>query len=163
MENALNLAYSLIPLNFLFLGQREIPVQYLNWCGFLKLTGTFIEAMNLQNLTVNTSGPLLLLIVYALSCMHRLNIDLDLQSFFGLHVYSCTHWLRPRNFPPPPAFGLIYFFTCCWVVSNGPGRASPETSFSGICSASFFITHAVLSAVYTFWRYWSAKIDDISL
>jgi hypothetical protein len=23
-------------------------------------------------------------------------------------VYSCTHWLRPRNSPPPPAFGLIY-------------------------------------------------------
>jgi hypothetical protein len=23
-------------------------------------------------------------------------------------VYSCTHWLRPCNSPPPPAFGLIY-------------------------------------------------------
>ncbi len=22
---------------------------------------------------------------------------LDLQSLFGLHVHSCTHWLRPRN------------------------------------------------------------------
>jgi hypothetical protein len=22
-------------------------------------------------------------------------------------VHSCTHWLRPRN-PPPPAFGLVY-------------------------------------------------------
>ncbi len=21
---------------------------------------------------------------------------------------SCTHWLRPRNSPPPHAFGLIY-------------------------------------------------------
>jgi hypothetical protein len=23
-------------------------------------------------------------------------------------LYSCTHWLRPRNSPSPPAFGLIY-------------------------------------------------------
>ncbi len=36
-----------------------------------------------------------------------LSMELDLQSLFGLHVHSCTHWLRPRN-PPPPAFGLIY-------------------------------------------------------
>ncbi len=53
--------------------------------------------------------------------MHRLNMELDLQSLFGLHVYSCTHWLRPRNPAPPSAFGLI----------RG--------------------------------RYWSAKIDDVSL
>ncbi len=25
----------------------------------------------------------------------------------GLYVYSCTHWLRPCNSTPPPAFGLI--------------------------------------------------------
>ncbi len=36
------------------------------------------------------------------------NMELDLQSLFGLHVHSCTHWLRPRNSPPPPAIGLIY-------------------------------------------------------
>jgi hypothetical protein len=36
-------------------------------------------------------------------------MELDLQSLFGLHVHSCTHWLRPSNPPPPPpAFGLIY-------------------------------------------------------
>jgi hypothetical protein len=29
-------------------------------------------------------------------------MDLDLQSLFGLHVHSCTHWLRPRTPPPPP-------------------------------------------------------------
>jgi hypothetical protein len=34
---------------------------------------------------------------------HRLNIDLDLQSLFGLHVYSCTHWLTPRTPYPPPS------------------------------------------------------------
>jgi hypothetical protein len=37
---------------------------------------------------------------------HRM--ELDLQSLFELHVHSCTHWLRPRNLPPPPAFGLMY-------------------------------------------------------
>jgi hypothetical protein len=24
-------------------------------------------------------------------------MELDLQSLFGLHVHSCSHWLRPRN------------------------------------------------------------------
>jgi hypothetical protein len=42
----------------------------------------------------------------------RLNMELDLQSLFGLHVHSCSYWLRPRNattpLPPYPAFGLIY-------------------------------------------------------
>jgi hypothetical protein len=28
---------------------------------------------------------------------HRLNMVLDLQSVFWLHVHSCTDWLRPRN------------------------------------------------------------------
>jgi hypothetical protein len=35
-------------------------------------------------------------------------MELDLHRLFGLHMYSCTHWLRPRNFPPSHAFGLIY-------------------------------------------------------
>ncbi len=31
-----------------------------------------------------------------------LNIELELESLFGLHVvHSCTHWLRPRNNPTP--------------------------------------------------------------
>ncbi len=41
----------------------------------------FIKAMNLQNLTVIPGGPLLL-IIYPLRCMHRLNMELDLQSLF---------------------------------------------------------------------------------
>jgi hypothetical protein len=53
---------------------------------------------------------------------HRLNMELDIQSLFGLHVDSCTHWLRPRN--PTPTLHI-------WVHIRG--------------------------------RYWSAKIDDISL
>ncbi len=37
-------------------------------------------------------------------------MDLDLQSLFGIHVFCCTHWLRPRKPPPPPypRFGLVY-------------------------------------------------------
>jgi hypothetical protein len=37
-------------------------------------------------------------------------MELDLQSlkFIWAPVYSCTHWLRPRNSPPTSAFGLIY-------------------------------------------------------
>ena len=36
----------------------------------------------------------------------RLNMEIDLQSLFGLHVHSCTHWLRPRTPPPfPPHLG----------------------------------------------------------
>jgi hypothetical protein len=38
---------------------------------------------------------------------HRLNMELDLQSLFGLLVHSCTHWLRPATILPAPAFGLI--------------------------------------------------------
>ncbi len=36
----------------------------------------------------------------------QVNMELDLQSLFGLHEHSCAHWLRPRNLPHPPAFGL---------------------------------------------------------
>jgi hypothetical protein len=38
---------------------------------------------------------------------HRLNMELDLQSLFGVLVYSCSHWLRPRNSPSSPEFWLI--------------------------------------------------------
>jgi hypothetical protein len=37
---------------------------------------------------------------------NRLNMELDLQSLFWLHVHICTHCLRPRNLPP--VFGPIY-------------------------------------------------------
>jgi hypothetical protein len=39
--------------------------------------------------------------------IHMLNMELDLQSLFGLHVHCAqlyTHWLRPRNLPPSPRF-----------------------------------------------------------
>jgi hypothetical protein len=44
--------------------------------------------------------------------------------------------------PDPDAY-LGYLFTQC-VVSNYVGRASQETSFSAMYSASFLFTHAVL-------------------
>ncbi len=35
----------------------------------------------------------------------------NFNCLIGLHVHSCTHWLRPRNSPtPPPAFGLILIY-----------------------------------------------------
>ncbi len=42
--------------------------------------------------------------------LFRLNMEVDLQGFFlgsmSRDVHSCIHWLRPRNSPPVPAFGL---------------------------------------------------------
>jgi hypothetical protein len=37
---------------------------------------------------------------HSLTGKHRLNMELDLQSLFGLYVHSCSHWLRP---PQPPS------------------------------------------------------------
>jgi hypothetical protein len=57
-------------------------------------------------------------------------MELDLQNLFGLHVKSCTHWLRLR---PPPAFGGLYgallvrqgrrhlFVTPWWKYTNFAG------------------------------------------
>ncbi len=42
---------------------------------------------------------------------HKSNKELDLQSYLGSmsrDVHRSTHWLRPCNSPPPPAFGLVY-------------------------------------------------------
>jgi hypothetical protein len=38
----------------------------------------------------------------------RLIMELDLQSLFGLHVYSCTHWLSTRNSPSPRIWAYIH-------------------------------------------------------
>jgi hypothetical protein len=43
--------------------------------------------------------------VHPLSHTHRLNMEFDLQSLFGLLEYSCSHWLRPRNPVPIPPQG----------------------------------------------------------
>jgi hypothetical protein len=43
---------------------------------------------------------------------HRLNMELDTQNLFGLHVQCCEQLYSvaetPQPLPPPPAFGLIY-------------------------------------------------------
>jgi hypothetical protein len=41
--------------------------------------------------------------------VHRLNMELDLQSLFHIWApaYSCTHWLRPRNSPLPRIWAHI--------------------------------------------------------
>ncbi len=33
---------------------------------------------------------------------HRLNMELDLHSLFGLHEHSCTHWAETPQLPPSP-------------------------------------------------------------
>ncbi len=49
---------------------------------------------------------------------HRLNAELDLQSLFGLHVHSCTHWLRPHNpsAPFPRIWALDLFLQLTWRI-----------------------------------------------
>jgi hypothetical protein len=44
------------------------------------------------------------------SSTHTIGVKYGVRSpkFIWAPVYSCTHWLRPCNSPPPPAFGLIY-------------------------------------------------------
>ncbi len=44
-------------------------------------------------------------------CANRrliMDVNLQVQCLFGLHLHSCTHRLRPRNPLLPPAFGLTY-------------------------------------------------------
>jgi hypothetical protein len=46
---------------------------------------------------------------------HGLNRELDFQSLFGIHVHSCSHWLR-LLIPPPPHLGS---YTRALLVSQG--------------------------------------------
>jgi hypothetical protein len=44
---------------------------------------------------------------------HRLNMEVIFKVYLGSmsrDVHSCSHWLKPRNPPPPhpPALGLVY-------------------------------------------------------
>jgi hypothetical protein len=38
---------------------------------------------------------------------HRLNMEVVYLGSMSCDVHSCTHWLRPRYFPPSPALGLV--------------------------------------------------------
>jgi hypothetical protein len=48
------------------------------------------------------------------SILYKLNMELDPQSLFGLHVHSCTHWLRPRNPIPPYPRIWAHIRGCYW-------------------------------------------------
>ncbi len=56
--------------------------------------------------TITENKELVMITVglYSQPGINWLNMELDLQSLFGLHVHRCTHWLSPRpcNHPPPP-------------------------------------------------------------
>ncbi len=44
-------------------------------------------------------------------------MELDLQSVFGLHVHSCTQWLRPPN-PHPRSWAHIRGRYCLLVSQD---------------------------------------------
>ncbi len=71
----------------------------------------------------------------------RLNMELDLQSLFGLHVHSCTLWLRPHN--PPPEF---IWAPCAQLYSlaETPQPPSPPPIWAHVRG-----------------RYWSAKTTSL--
>jgi hypothetical protein len=53
-------------------------------------------------------------------------MELDLQLLFGLHVHSCTHWLRPRKPPSPRIWAHIRgrYWSAKIGVSVTPGQIS---------------------------------------
>jgi hypothetical protein len=94
---------------------------------------------------------------------HRLNMELDLQILFGLHVHSCTHWMRPRN-SPSPQFRLIYegaigqprySTSICDPLAPGHGHRAP-TEFvrhSLIGGAHYWHKGATSHIIGMFWQY----------
>jgi hypothetical protein len=50
----------------------------------------------------------------------RLNNKYGVRSpkFVWATVNGCTHWLRPHNFPIPPAFGLMYEGAICQPIET---------------------------------------------
>jgi hypothetical protein len=120
--------------------------------------------------------------LFMLHNTHILNMELDLQSSSGLHVHSCTHWLRPRISLPPPHLGS---YTWALLVSQDRRhhfvtswhRLNMEVDFQSLFWAP---CHVMSTAVLIGWdpatlslppriwahirgRYWSAKTVDISL
>jgi hypothetical protein len=49
----------------------------------------------------------------------------DLQSLFGLHVHSCSHWVRPRNPPPPPRIWAPVYSCTQWLRLRNPSLPLP--------------------------------------
>ncbi len=71
--------------------------------GLVRVGGCTSTPLSL-NLTSRTKLLCTLQLRGQIHSPHRLNMEFDLQSLFGLHVHSCSHWLRPRNSPPSPRF-----------------------------------------------------------
>ncbi len=70
---------------------------------------------------------LLLTTLGFISFASKVNVELDLQSLFGLLVHSCTHWLRPRPTPPPhpppsPPWPHLGSYTRALMVSQDRQR-----------------------------------------
>ncbi len=58
---------------------------------FLGLLALALFFISLENLGLYKFVALALNINLCIPLKHRLNMELDLQSLFGLHVHSCTH------------------------------------------------------------------------
>ncbi len=69
-------------------------------------------------------------------------------------MYSCPHWLRPRNSPFPPAFGLIYeggfgqqdrrhLFVTPWLSSSKERKNTKGWSCPKRVHASHYLTLAI--------------------
>ncbi len=82
---------------------------------------------------------------------HRLNMEVDLQSLFGLHVtwcalHSCAHWLSPRNPPIPP-------YTRALLVSKDRRHLWCKYLYNDLVRTRFIYTSVLKS--FTLWDYLS--------
>ncbi len=82
------------------LGTKSVRTDLMNGAGREDHTGAVLP--HLRRYSQKVSSPEKELTVFMVE--HRLNMELDLQSLFGLHVHSCTHWAETSH---PPEFGLI--------------------------------------------------------
>ncbi len=70
--------------------------------------------------------------------INKLNMKLDLQSLLGSWpVYSCTHWLRPRNSPPPPHLGSYTSALQYWSAKIDDISLLPP----GLITQSVYLKH----------------------
>ncbi len=102
---------------FIICRQQRIHLSSYWWTGNRNTSHTSLLLNHLQT----TGDPFLLSIKpgnwWSFPLHHRLNMEVDLQSLFRLHVtwilHSCNHWLSPWNSPLPP---------CIWtmLVRNAP-------------------------------------------
>jgi hypothetical protein len=80
-----------------------------------------------------------------MTLQHRLNMEFDLQSLFGLHLYSCTHWLRPL-------FSHLGSYTSALLVSQDR-RHLFVTPCSTVSKAELFPQRCNGNPIYVFLFY----------